>query len=137
MWEIEADENEHEIKELLADQQQWAVFLATTEDNRAIGFLEVRLRDCADGATSSPVGYLEGWYVEDEYRNQGIGRQLVQAGEDWSMKTYREALGTNLPIEIRSLIERQYEQVQQSHSRIKTLRDAHAPEPAKPTTPAL
>ena len=84
MWDIAPDENEHEINELLADQEHWGIFVACTERGAAIGFLEVRLRECADGAVSSPVGYLEGWFVEPEYRGQGAGRLLVQAGEDWA-----------------------------------------------------
>ena len=57
----------------------------------------------------------------------------TERGEDWSVKTYREALATSLPIELRSIIEQQYEQVQQAHNRIKSLRDANAPK--EPTTP--
>ena len=50
-----------------------------------IGFLEVHLRDYAEGAeSSSPVGYLEGLYVDSEYRRQGIGGALVRAGEQWA-----------------------------------------------------
>jgi len=64
----------------------------------------------------------------------------TERGEDWSVKTYREALTTTLPIELRPIIEQQYEQVQQAHNRIKTLRDASAPKeppqtPPPPSTP--
>ena len=67
----------------------------------------------------------------------------VERGEDWSVKTYREALALNLPIEVRSTIQKQYEQILQAHSRIRTLRDARAehptntpPGPATPVAPA-
>jgi uncharacterized protein (TIGR02284 family) len=52
---------------------------------------------------------------------------LVEAerGEDWSVKTYRDALATDLPIEVRSIMEQQYEQVLQAHNRIRALRDQH------------
>ena len=53
----------------------------------------------------------------------------VERGEDWSVKTYRDALALNLPIEIRPLIEKQFEQIQQAHDRIRTLRDARAEHP--------
>jgi uncharacterized protein (TIGR02284 family) len=63
----------------------------------------------------------------------------TERGEDWSVKTYRDALATNLPVEIRSIVEQQYEQVLQAHNRIKGLRDAtaaeKAPEPHAPAAP--
>ncbi len=59
----------------------------------------------------------------------------TERGEDWSLKTYREAVARNLPVGIRSMIEQQYEQVQQAHQHIKLLREATAPkEPPPPPT---
>jgi uncharacterized protein (TIGR02284 family) len=54
---------------------------------------------------------------------------LVEAerGEDWSVKIYREALAISLPVEVRSIVEQQYDKVLQAHNRIKALRDAGAP----------
>ena len=49
-----------------------------------IGFAEISLRAWAEGCVSSPVGYLEGWYVKAEYRRTGVGRRLVAAGEEWA-----------------------------------------------------
>ena len=84
MWEIDPDLNREEVEKILADQEDWAVFIACDEERGCIGFLEVWLREYAEGASSSPVGYLEGWYVEPEYRCQGIGRLLVAEGENWA-----------------------------------------------------
>lgn len=50
----------------------------------------------------------------------------TERGEDLSVKTYREALSKVLPAEIRSVIERQFGQVQQAHNRIRELRDEAA-----------
>lgn len=49
-----------------------------------VGFAEADLRPFADGCRSSPVGYLEGWYVAPEHRRRGIGRALVRAIEGWA-----------------------------------------------------
>lgn len=54
------------------------------QNGQLVGFVEVSLRDYAEGCESSPVGYLEGWYVVPEHRKTGIGRRLVQAAEDWA-----------------------------------------------------
>src|SRR5579864_1847905 len=57
-------------------------------------------------------------------------------GEDWSLKTYTEALDKNLPVGIRSVIEQQFEQVRQAHEHIVLLRDATAPKQPPPEQPA-
>jgi uncharacterized protein (TIGR02284 family) len=61
---------------------------------------------------------------------------LVEAerGEDWSLKTYRTALGKTLPPEIAAIMHKQFEQVQEAHDRIRNLRDASAPLPPAPAS---
>lgn len=36
-------------------------------------------------SNTSPVGYIEGWYVDADLRAQGLGRALVRAAEDWAI----------------------------------------------------
>jgi aminoglycoside 6'-N-acetyltransferase I len=48
------------------------------------GFAEVGTRSVAESCETSPVAYLEGWYVDPDMRRQGIGAALVGAAEDWS-----------------------------------------------------
>jgi len=56
------------------------VFVAQVED-RLVGFLELDFRKYAPGCSSSPVAFIEGWYVEPESQGQGIGRALIEAAE--------------------------------------------------------
>ena len=50
-----------------------------------VGFLEVGLRSHADGCdTSHAVGFIEGWYVLETWRRQGVGAQLLAAAERWA-----------------------------------------------------
>jgi aminoglycoside 6'-N-acetyltransferase I len=61
------------------------ILIAETGDRRVVGFLEVDLRSHADGCNPAhPVGYIEGWYVAENYRDQGVGKRLVAAAEDWA-----------------------------------------------------
>ncbi|HEU5088623.1 MAG TPA: GNAT family N-acetyltransferase, partial [Roseiflexaceae bacterium] len=30
------------------------------------------------------IGYLEGWYVDPDYRGQSVGRTLVEQAEAWA-----------------------------------------------------
>src|SRR5688572_25762545 len=71
-----------EIQQLLASEG--LVALAKINDE-TIAFAEVSIRhDHVDGTSISPVPYLEGWYVAEPFRSQGIGRALIRFVEDWS-----------------------------------------------------
>ena len=51
----------------------------------ASGFAQCQLRyDYVEGTESSPVGYLEGIYVEGGCRRQGLARALLAACENWA-----------------------------------------------------
>lgn len=52
-----------------------------------IGFAQCQLRrDYVEGTDSSPVGYLEGIFVREEYRRRGHARELVSACEAWAQE---------------------------------------------------
>jgi aminoglycoside 6'-N-acetyltransferase I len=92
-----------------ADCEAWlarknsAVLVAQRSGSSLLcGFIEVGEREFADGCETSPVAYLEGWFVDEDLRGQGIGRHLVDAAEEWAVTHgYREfasdALLENLP----------------------------------------
>lgn len=60
-----------------------AAFVAE-EGAAARGFIELSLRPFSEGCTSSPVPHVEGWYVEPEVRDRGIGRALMAEAEQWA-----------------------------------------------------
>ena len=60
------------------------VFVAEREQGGLCGFLEAGTRPYADGCDTSPVGYIEGWFVDQDLRGTGIGRALVAEAEDWA-----------------------------------------------------
>lgn len=71
-----------ELDAMLANERE-AVFFAIA-DERPVGMLEARLRDYADGCETSPVGYIEAWFVYKPYRGTGAAGRLVEAAEDWA-----------------------------------------------------
>ena len=68
----------------LLENAEAACFLAW-EENEPAGFAQCQLRrDYVEGTESSPVGYLEGIYVREKFRHQGVARALLSACESWA-----------------------------------------------------
>jgi aminoglycoside 6'-N-acetyltransferase I len=62
-----------------------AILVSHDEEGSLIGFLEVGLRSHADGCDPArPVGFVEGWFVQEGFRNRGVGKSLMRAAEDWA-----------------------------------------------------
>ena len=77
------EEMAQDFESVLSDNVA-AVFLYR-QDGRAAGFAQCQLRhDYVEGTETSPVGYLEGIYVQEPLRRQGIARKLLDACEDWA-----------------------------------------------------
>lgn len=72
-----------DLDDLLADEDT-AVFMAFNENGQPVGFIEVKLRAYAEGCESSPVGYIEAWFVGELVRGQKLGRDLIHAAEGWA-----------------------------------------------------
>ena len=68
-----------------------AVFIAERPDGSVCGYVEAGTRSHADGCETSPVGYIEAWYVDADVRRHGYGRALLAAAEAWAVEQgYRE-----------------------------------------------
>ncbi len=63
-----------------------AVLAADRGDGTLAGFVEIGSRNYAEGCDSTPVAYLEGWYVDRDVRRTGLGRSLVVAAEAWAIE---------------------------------------------------
>ena len=84
LWpEHSAEEMTEEIASLLA-REDAAVFVYR-EQGETVGFAQCQLRrDYVEGTETSPVGYLEGIYVREGARRQGVARKLLSACESWA-----------------------------------------------------
>ena len=75
-------EMQTEMAEIMAKSD--AAFFLAFEEAHAVGFAQCQLRrDYVEGTDGSPVGYLEGIYVSEGFRKQGIARELLKACESW------------------------------------------------------
>ncbi|MBI1187700.1 MAG: GNAT family N-acetyltransferase [Alphaproteobacteria bacterium] len=61
-----------------------SVFIALDDAGAAVGMIELSLRDYAEGCTTSPVPFVEGWFVAPEARRRGVGAALMAAVEAWA-----------------------------------------------------
>lgn len=85
LWpECPPQQHRHEIEEQLASPNTNAAYVYEDDQGQFLGLVEVSLRKWAEACLSSPVGYLEGWYVCPSARGRGIGAQLVQFAESWA-----------------------------------------------------
>ena len=89
---------------LLADPLT-PVFVIARPNGELGGFLEAGTRKYAEGSESSPVGYIEGWYVDEDLRGQGIGKALVKAAEDWARAQGLNEMGSDTWLDNESSIQ--------------------------------
>lgn len=84
MWEnTTVDELEIEFTETLKGKN--AVFFMKYSENIPVGFAQCSLRmDYVEGTESSPVGYLEGIFINENHRNKGYAGELLFACEKWA-----------------------------------------------------
>ena len=70
--------------EAMIGQDDLAAFVAQAADGSITGFVEAALRrDYVNGCDTSPVAFVEGLYVREDRRRQGVARALVAAVEAW------------------------------------------------------
>lgn len=66
-----------------------ALILLAFDDKRAVGFAHCQLRhDYVEGTETSPVGYMEGLYVREAYRMNGIAKELMERCEQWAKQQH-------------------------------------------------
>ena len=83
LWAQDPAELEPEFADLTVSPEA-ACFLAF-DGVDAIGFAQCQLRhDYVEGTSTSPVGFLEGLWVEEAHQRQGVASGLLRACEDWA-----------------------------------------------------
>ena len=92
------DHSMHAIALEISDTMQsnkGAYFLAS-DQNETIGVAQINLRnDYVEGTQSSPVGYLEGIFVVEQYRQQGVAKNLLGCCENWALEQGCEELASD------------------------------------------
>ena len=77
-------EHQQEMAGILAEPDGCVLVAERPSSTQLAGYLHVGSRKYAEGCNSSPVAYMEEWFVDADVRRQGVGRALVAAGEAWA-----------------------------------------------------
>ena len=83
MWSSSIGELTKEFDQLI-ESDEGEIFLAE-EQGQVIAFAQCQLRhDYVEGTDNSPVGYLEGIFVKEEFRNKNYAKNLLKKCEKWA-----------------------------------------------------
>jgi aminoglycoside 6'-N-acetyltransferase I len=108
-----------------------AVLVAVDARDALVGFAELSLRPYAEGCVTTPVAFVEGWFVAAERRGSGVGRALMTAAEAWARGRGCRELASDTTLDnTASAAAHQalgFEEVEQ----IRCFRKALPPEPAR------
>jgi aminoglycoside 6'-N-acetyltransferase I len=99
LWGGAAEEHTHDIDAYFATPQRGITFVVERRRGGLCGFIEVSLRNYAEGCQTSPVAYIEGWYVDAESRHGTLGTRLVQAAEAWAKRHGLKEMASDTQIE--------------------------------------
>ena len=99
--ELWSEDHEREIAEFFAGSRAACemVYVIDRGNGRIGGFIELSTRSYAEGCTTSPVAYVEGWYVDADLRRSGVGRKLMEAAESWGREGGHSELASDCGIE--------------------------------------
>ncbi len=80
----------------ILDSQKKIAFLCRIGQDY-VGFINVSIRvDYVEGSDSNPVGFVEGVYVKERYRRQGIAQRPVTRGEEWARSLGCSQMGSDI-----------------------------------------
>lgn len=98
---LPSDDHPKEIDDYFASR--WtapaAIFVAERSGGGLGGFIEVGTRSYAEGCETTPVGYIEAWYVDPDLRRTGVGTALVRAGEAWARARGCTEMGSDVVLD--------------------------------------
>ena len=57
------------------------------------------MRPYVNGCDTSPVAFVEGIWVRENYQKQGVGRLLIAKAEDWAYSLSAKELASDTRIE--------------------------------------
>jgi aminoglycoside 6'-N-acetyltransferase I len=75
------------------------VFVLERNNGKLGGFIELNIRNYAEGSELGAIPYIEGLYVDSDIRNSGYGRQLIAVAEAWAIENGFNELASDTKLE--------------------------------------
>ena len=50
-----------------------------------VGFLELNIRNFAEGSREPKVPYVEAWFIKERFQGRGFGKALMKEAEKWAL----------------------------------------------------
>ena len=100
LWpHADRDELRTELEGMIGSHRG-AAFITRTLEGEAVGFIDLSLRhDYVPGATASPVAFIEGVFVAEAFRGQGVAAELVRCAEGWARQKGCSQLASDARLE--------------------------------------
>lgn len=87
LWDQSGEDDQMaEMVDIIENPEYQFVAVADIGDGVLAGFLEASIRSHVEDCETENVGYLEGWFVDRNYRERGIGGGLVRFAEEWARR---------------------------------------------------
>jgi aminoglycoside 6'-N-acetyltransferase I len=100
LWPDESDEEHRtEVERIFASPKEEFFVIERGEGVRLAGFISLNERSVAEGCWDGPVGYVEGWFVDEDLRGQGWGKKLIQQGMTWAKEKGYKHLASDAELE--------------------------------------
>jgi aminoglycoside 6'-N-acetyltransferase I len=99
LWPGSLSDHDAETRNYFEKQSKAPIVFVAEGDGRVVGFLELDFREYAPGCSSSPVPFIEGWYVESGLQRRGIGRTLIEAAEALARAAGHHEIASDAEIE--------------------------------------
>ena len=91
-----SDDHARETRVIIeGGSRRYGVFVVPRPTGGLCGYIEVGERPYADGCDSSPVGYIESWWVDEDVRGRGVGAALMAAAEAWARARGRTEIASD------------------------------------------
>ena len=96
LWPGEDEEHGQVVSRYFAGERVDPQSVLLAERNgMVLGFVELSIRKDLPGLAKQQVGYIEGLYVAEQARHQGVARALLAASRQWARDQGCEAFASD------------------------------------------